>query len=124
MVAKPTHMLILEVSAGSQVVPIEISRGTLKTMMTAYKKWKAKIEAQKLIDIPADLPASVGTSTILSLRVTTMPDYVTKADKLNKKWAGDPKRAKYMQQFIGNAQTVEQQAEEGIDLLDQGYKSE
>lgn len=121
---KNSHILVLEVSAGKDVVPVELDRGDLTKMKVAWKRWRKKIESQKLLDIPAEFPAAICTDRLLSLRVTSLPDAVVKSEEIEKKWEGDSKHAQYMQNFMKGARSIEQASAEGIDILDKGYKAD
>ena len=125
MLKPATHALILEATTGSMVTVFEIMRGSQKQTVAAHKKWLTEINKDNWINIPGDLPVTISKSTIIGLRVAIVPPEIFKAEEIEKRWEGDPRRAAYMNKFVGNAQKFGKQIEEepdGVDLLDKGYK--
>ena len=125
--AKDTYALILDAVAGSVVASYELVRGTQAKTVKAHKTWMAKIKRSDWISIPEDLPVMLRSSTVVSLRVVMIPPEILKGEALEKKYAGDPRRAEYLQNLINGARNFDQQFteerdKEGSDLLDQGFK--
>jgi len=124
--SEPTHALVLAAEMGATVVEFIILRGDLTKTTKAYSKWLKDVETKDWIKIPGELPVAVKSRTVVGLRIVEIPAEVLKSEKIQKKWAGDPRRNQWMNQFMNQAQGFSSKLEEasGTDLLDKGYKGD
>lgn len=123
--AKETYALVLDAASGGVGATYELERGAKTKVTKAHKTWLSRIKRSDWITVPESLPVVLRTSIVVSLRVTLITPEQLRAEAITEKWAGDPRRAAYMEQFINGTRNFDQQFEEkeqGPDLLDQGFK--
>jgi hypothetical protein len=121
--AKETYALVLDAASGGVGATYELERGTKTRVTKAHKTWLSRIKRSDWITIPEALPVSLRTNTVVSLRAVLLTPEQLKVEEIKKRWAGDPRRAAYMEQFLNGTRNFDQQFEqEGPDLLDQGFK--
>lgn len=114
--AEITHALVVDTYGRA----FSIEEGTEEEMLKRHKSWKTKVFNSKVktptvkFPTPDGLPADFRRSAILGLRVVRIP-----ADELyRRRITQDPRNRR----FIENAKSFEARAaDEGIDLLDEGY---
>lgn len=120
---QPTHALVLAVEMGAQVIEFIVTRGTEIQVVRAFAKWHKDINSKPWLKIPGELPTSIKASAAVGLWVVEIPEHVLKSEAIQKKWAGDPRRNQWMNQFVNGAQNFGQKLEkDSVDILDQGLK--
>lgn len=112
-----THALVVDTYGE----PFSIEEGSEEEMKKAHRSWKTKVFGSKTkgetIKLPTNdgLPADYRRNAILGLRVVKIPEDVLYRRRI----AQDPRNRR----FIENAKGFENQlSQEGVDILDQGYK--